>query len=308
MLTTTIKRVVKAGVTGFFRNAFVSFSTILVMMITLFVIGALLFMNAALNSTLEQVNKKVDINAYFVTTATEQQVLEVKEAVSSLPEVANVEYISKEKAIEIFKERHKDDQLTLQALEELGENPLRPSLTIQAKDPSQYAVIAKFLESNVAIGEGQEALIEKVNYNQNKLVIDRLSELTKSIENAGLIITIFLAIASIMIVFNTIRLAIYTNKDEIEVMQLVGADNWFVNGPYIIEGMLYGFVSGMLTLLIFYPISIYMSSVTETFFGAFNSFDFYINNFGMLFKYIVGSGVVLGAISSFLAVRRYLGV
>jgi cell division transport system permease protein len=308
MLVTTIKRVVRAGVVGFFRNAFVSLATVLVMMITLFVIGSLLFMNAALTSTLEQVNQKVDINAYFLTTATEQQVLEVKDAVSLLPEVASVEYISREQALETFRERHKNDQLTLQALDELGENPLGASLAIRAKDPSQYEVIAKFLEGNIAVSEGEESIIEKVNYSQNKVVIDRLAEFTKSVESAGLIFTIFLVLASVMIVFNTIRLAIYTNKDEIEVMQLVGADNWFVNGPYIIEGMLYGLAAGLLTLFIFYPISIYLGSVTETFFGAFNSFDFYISNFGMLFQYIVGSGIVLGGASSFLAVRRYLGV
>jgi len=283
-------------------------ATMLVMMITLFVIGSLLFMNAALESTLEQVKQKVDINAYFLTTATEDKVLEVKTAVERLPEVAGVEYISREAALERFKTRHKDDQLTLQALEELEENPLGASLAIRAKDPSQYEIVAKFLEGRTAVSEGGEQIIEKVNYHQNKVVIDRLSSLTKSIENAGLIFTIFLTIASVMIVFNTIRLAIYTNKDEIEVMQLVGASNWFVRGPYIIEGMLYGLVAVLMTLFIFYPLSIYVGSVTESFFGAFNSFTFYINNFAMLFEYIVGSGIALGAISSFLAVRRYLGV
>ncbi|MCD5384611.1 MAG: ABC transporter permease [Candidatus Pacebacteria bacterium] len=308
MINTTIKRVVKAGVVGFFRNTFVSLATILVMSITLFVIGSLLFMNAALESTLTQIKQKVDINAYFLTTATEEAVLEVKTAVERLPEVARVEYISREESLLRFKERHRDDQLTLQALEELEENPLGASLTIQAKDTGQYEVVAKFLEGRIALSEGEEQIIEKVNYHQNKVVIDRLSDLTSSIEKAGLIFTIFLTFASVMIVFNTIRLAIYTNRDEIEVMQLVGASNWFVNGPYIIEGILYGLVAGVFTLFIFYPLSIYLGSATESFFGVFNSFTFYVNNFGMLFKYIVGSGVVLGAVSSFLAIRRYLGV
>jgi len=308
MLITSIKRVVRAGVVGFFRNAFVSFATMLVMMITLFVIGSLLFMNAALTSTLEQIKEKVDINAYFLTTATEEQVLAVKDSVENLPEVASVEYVSRTEALALFKERHKDDQLTLQALEELDENPLGASLAIRAKDPSQYEVIAKFLEGHEAVKDGQSRVVEKVNYNQNKIVIERLTSLTSAIERAGLLFSIFLTIASIMIVFNTIRLAIYTNKDEIEVMQLVGADNWFVRGPYVIEGILYGLVAGLVTLFIFYPIAIYLGPVTESFFGSFNSLTFYINEFGMLFKYIVGSGILLGAISSFLAVRRYLGV
>jgi cell division transport system permease protein len=308
MLLTTFKRVVRAGVVGFFRNTFVSLATILVMMITLFVIGVLLFMNAALTATLDQIKEKVDINAYFLTTATEEQVLAVKADVEQLPEVASVEYISREQALESFRQRHESDQLTLQALEELEENPLGASLAVRAKDPNQYEVVANFLEGHAAIKDGEEQIIEKVNYHQNKVVIDRLGSLISTVESAGIVFSIFLTIASIMIVFNTIRLAIYTNRDEIEVMQLVGADNWFVRGPYMIEGILYGFVAGLITLFAFYPIALSMGSMTETFFGTFNAFTFYVNNFGMLFKYIVGSGVVLGAVSSFLAVRRYLGV
>ncbi len=308
MTITSIQRVIRAGVVGFFRNAFVSFATMLVMIITLFVIGALLFMNAALTSTLEQIKSKVDINAYFLTTASEEEVLAVKESVEALPEVLSVQYISREEALQIFKERHKNDQLTLQALEELDENPLGASLAIQAKDPSQYERIAKFLEEHEAVKVGEKRIVEKVNYNQNKVLIDRLTGLTSAIEKTGFLVSIFLTIASVMIVFNTIRLAIYTNKDEIEVMQLVGASNWFVRGPYVIEGVLYGLVSGLITLFIFYPIAVYLGPITESFFGSFNALTFYINEFGMLFKYIVGSGVLLGALSSFLAVRRYLGV
>jgi len=308
MFITSLKRVVRAGVVGFFRNAFVSFATMLVMMITLFVIGSLLFMNAALTATLDQIKQKVDINAYFLTTATPEQVLSVKKSVENLPEVASVEYVSRVEALKLFKERHKDDQLTLQALEELDDNPLGASLAIRAKDPSQYGLVAKFLEGHEAVKAGESRIVEKVNYNQNKVVIDRLTGLTSAIEKAGLLFSIFLTIASIMIVFNTIRLAIYTNKDEIEVMQLVGADNWFVRGPYVIEGVLYGLVAGLVTLFIFYPLSMYLGPVTESFFGSFNSLTFYINEFSMLFKYIVGSGILLGAVSSFLAVRRYLGV
>ncbi len=308
MFFTTFKRVLRAGFVGFFRNGFVSLATILVMMITLFVIGSLLFMNAALTATLDQIKQKVDINAYFLTTASQESVLEVKSAVEKLPEVASVEYISREDALKTFKERHKDDQLTLQALEELDENPLGASLAVRAKDPSQYETIAKFLEGGATTQDGEEQIIEKVNYNQNKVVIDRLTGLINAIESAGLVFSIFLTLASIMIVFNTIRLAIYTNKDEIEVMQLVGADNWFVRGPYIVEGILYGLTAGVIVLFVFYPIAIYLGPVTESFFGTFNSFTFYISEFGMLFKYIVGSGIILGAISSFLAVRRYLGV
>ncbi len=308
MFFVSVKRVIRSGVIGFFRNAFVSFATMLIMMITLFVIGASLFMNAALESTLEQIKNKVDINAYFLPGVSEDKVLEVKSALEQLPEVESITYTSKEDVLKQFKEEHKGDQLTIQALEELDENPFGASLAIRAKDPSQYERIAKFLEEHESAKSGENRILEKVNYNQNKLVIDRLNRFMNAIDTFVLFVSSFLVIASIMIVFNTIRLAIYTNKDEIEVMQLVGASNWFVRGPYVIEGILYGFVSGLIVLFAFYPLAAYFGTVSEQFFGSFNTLTFYINEFGTLFLYIVGSGVLLGAISSFLAVRRYLGI
>lgn len=312
---TNIKRIARSGVIGFFRNAFVSFATMLVMTVTLFVIGSLIFMNAALNASLDDIRSQVDVNAYFLTTAPEGSILELKSALEQLPEVDSVEYISRDKALEQFKERHQNDQLTLQALEELNDNPLGASLAIRAKNPSQYEAIAKFLENKTAVGDGAEQIIEKVNYHQNKAVIDRLSNLIDETQRSGLVQTIILIIASILIAFNTIRLAIYTNRDEIEIMQLVGASYWFVRGPFIIEGALYGLVSGLLVLCVFYPLAIFYPAaiypagpITLLAIDSFDSVAFYINHFGMLFEYIVGSGIVLGAVSSFLAVRRYLGV
>ena len=306
MFLVSIQRVIRAGIVGFFRNAFVSFATMLVMMITLFVIGALLFMNAGLQSTLEHIKQKVDINIYFVTDAPQDKILELKKSIESLPEVAEVTYLSREKVLETFKMRHKDDQAALQTLEELNENPFGASLAIRAKEPNQYEAIAKFLTDADAVKPGEKSIVDKVKY--NKTVIDRLNNLIHTVERIGFMVSIFLTIASIMIVFNTIRLAIYTNKDEIAVMQLVGASNWFVRGPYVIEGALYGLVAGLVTLFAFYPIVIYIGPISENFFGGFNALTFYINEFSMLFKYIVGSGVLLGVVSSFLAVRRYLGV
>lgn len=308
MMWMQLKRIAQSGLKGFFRNAFVSFATMLVMTVTLFVIGALLFMSAALNTVLADIQDKVDINAYFLTSAGEEKILAIKSAIEQLPEVASVTYVSREEALARFRERHQNDQLTLQALEELEENPLGASLAIKAKEASQYEAVAKFLESNTAVGDGEAQIIEKINYYQNKEVIERLNNIITGAERAGVIFGILLIIASIMIAFNTIRLAIYTSKDEIEIMQLVGANYWFVRGPFIIEGALYGLVSGLLVMVVFYPLSIYLAPISEGFFGSFNTYNFYINNFGMLVQYVIGSGVVLGAVSSFFAVRRYLGI
>ncbi|MFZ2555575.1 MAG: permease-like cell division protein FtsX [Minisyncoccia bacterium] len=298
----TTKRVARYGLIGFIRNGFISLSAILIMVITLFVMMALLISGAALNATLAQLTEKVDVNVYFTVSAPEAQVTAVKQDLERLPEVESVTYTSRDQALAEFRERHKNDEMTIQALEQLSDNPLGASLAIRAKETSQYESITKFLESE----QGAESIVSKVNFYQNKTAIDRLTEIIETSRKAGVIAAIFLAAASILIVFNTIRLAIYTARDEIGVMNLVGAAHWYVRGPFVIAGILYGVISSILVLAIMYPIAIWLGPPSEAFFGTFNVFDYYVDSFPFLFAVIAGLGIALGSISSFMAVRRYL--
>ena len=299
---TTTKRVARYGFIGFLRNGFVSLAAVLIMTITLFVSSVLLIAGSALDSTLEQLMQKVDVNVYFVTNASEDQVLGVKRELEALPEVASVEYVSREAALAEFRERHKNEASTIQALDQLSENPLGASLAIRAKETSQYESIAEFLTGKQEGG----SLISKVNFYQNKVAIARLTSIIETSRKIGIATAIFLAGASILIAFNTIRLAIYTSRDEIGVMNLVGAGHWYVRGPFMIAGILYGFIAGIIVMLILYPITAWLGPASERFFGSFNVFDYFVGNFASLLLTILGLGIGLGAISSYLAVRRYL--
>ncbi len=307
MFWINIKRIIRSGFVNFWRNGFVSLASILVITITLFLIGSLIFFSAVLNFALEELRNKVDINVYFTTVADEKEILALKGNLESLAEVASVEYTSREQALEEFRLRHENDFLTLQALEELGENPLGASLNIRATDTSQYESIARFLENVGAFEEGGTSIIDSVNYNQNKVAIERLGRVIDGAETLGIAIIIVMAAVSIVIVFNTVRLAIYTSREEISVMRLVGAENRFIRGPFMIEGFLYGIFSAVVSLIIFYPVTAWMGGATERFFGGINVFDYYLANFGQIFLIIIVSGIVLGVISSYIAVRRYLG-
>ena len=302
-----IKRISRYGLIGFFRNGFVSLAAILIMTITLFVIAALLMSSAALKATLQGLTNKVDVNVYFVTNASEERILHLKKSLEALPEVASVDYTTREQALERFRDRHKNDQLTLQALDELGDNPLGASFAVRAKETSQYESIAKFLENSPAsIGSSEDHIIEKVNFFQNKGAIDRLSDIIRASRSLGFAVAIFMAIASMLIAFNTIRLAIYTSRDEIGVMKLVGAEHWYVRGPFVIAGVLYGFTAGMLVLIILYPLSIYLAGPSQRFFGNFDTLSYFTAHFPLMFASVVGIGVLLGAVSSYMAVHRYL--
>src|SRR3989344_8663064 len=213
-LWVNVKRVARYGFIGFVRNGFVSLAAILIMTITLFVVAGLIIAGAALSSTLQQLAEKVDVTVYFTTETSEEQITEVKSSLEADPSVAFVRYVSREEALAAFRERHANDQLTIQALEELGENPLGASLEIRAKETSQYESIAESLRAR------QEAsatanVIDKINFYQNKTAIDRLTSIIETSRRIGIAITLILGLATLLIAFNTIRLAIYTTRDEI---------------------------------------------------------------------------------------------
>jgi cell division transport system permease protein len=307
----TIKRIIRSGFFSFWRNGFVSLSSILVMTVTLFVIGSTIFSGAILTSTLQQIKDKVDINVYFVTSASEDDIAALQKSVEQLPEVASVTYTSREDVLAAFKKRHENDQTTLQALDELGDNPLGSMISIKAKDPSQYESIVNFFGlsgTDCSALNSKYPIIDKVNYCQNKDAIDRLVHIISSVNTLGFALNIILIVVSVLITFNTLRLVIYMSRDEISVMRLVGASTGYIRGPFFVAGCLYGFISAMITLILFYPITLWLGSATENFFVGLNLFHYYTSNFGEIFLVIVGSGIVIGAISSFLAVRKYLKV
>ncbi len=308
MFLVKLKRIFKSGFINFWRNGVVSFTSLLVMSAALFVIASLYMGRQVLDSTLGQIKDKVDVNVYFRVDAPEEEILNLKALIEKLPEVKIAEYVPRAKALEDFKERHKSNSLIMQSLEEIGTNPLGAILNIKAREPSQYESIAKFLEGDQALSKAGVSVVDKVNYRQNKIIIDRLNKMIDSSERMGLAIAILFVIMAMAVTFNTIRLAIYTAREEISVMRLVGASNNYVRGPFIVGGIMYGVISAFIIMLALYPTTIWVGRVTENFFGGLNLYRFYVDNFLELFGLLLVTGVILGSFSSLLAVRRYLKI
>lgn len=300
-----LRRIIKSGFVNFKRSSFVSLSSVLVMTITLAVVTLIIFSQAILNFSLKSLEDKVDVTVYFTLDAQESEMLKFKESVEALPEVASATYVSAEEALNNFKARHQNDFLTLQALEELDRNPLSATLNIKAVETSEYEAISRFLEDGGTLDGSQKDIIDKVNYFQNKLVIDRLISLTEGAKRLGIALTIILIAISIIITFNTIRLVIYIAREEISVMRLVGAENHYIRGPFLVEGMIYGLISSVITMIIFYPITLWVGTNMTTFLGI-NMHTYYLSNFFQLFVVNAIFGMILGVISSYLAVRAYL--
>ena len=308
MFILNIKRIIKTGFTNFWRNGMVSVSSIMMMTVTLFFIISLLLCSVLFSLTLDRVKDEIDINVYAMTTATPEDVLKLKQDLEFLPEVDNIEYISREQALSNFRDRHRNDEQTLQALDELEENPLGSVLNIKAKEIGQYAGIAKFLESKTVLTDGEDiGVIDKVNYSQNKATIDGLSRIIDAINKFGVALAIILIVVSVFITFSTIRLAIFISREEIKVMRLVGANNSYIRGPFIFEGAMYGVISAFLATVLFYPVLFWLNPPMEKLF-LMDVLSYYSSHILMFFAVSLAAGILFGVISSALAVRKYLKI
>jgi cell division transport system permease protein len=302
-----LKRIVRSGVTNFHRNTFVSFASVVMMSVTLLVIGSTIFLNAILSFTIANIQDKVDVNVYFYPQASESQVLEIQQKLEELEQVALVEYISRDQSLEEFQTRHENDYLTIQALNELDSNPFGAALNIKAKDSGQYESIVEFLEgTEFAPSEINRTIIEEINYSKNKEIINSLNNITNTVRQVGGVLTIIFIVLSIVVTFNTIRMAIYSSREEIAVMRLVGAENKYIQGPFMVEGLLSGVVAAIITTIILFPITLWTSKHTVDFFGGLSLVKYYGDNFFQIFIILLIVGSILGVLSSVFAIRKYL--
>jgi cell division transport system permease protein len=298
---TSLRRIITSGWLSFWRNKWLSATAITMVSLAIFAITSLLLVNVLINSLITNLEDKIDISVYFNLDTPEEEILETRSKLVKLEEVRSVEYISAEEALKKFKEKHRDNQVLMQSLQELDSNPLEAALNIKAQAASQYEAIVEFFNQ----GNYQE-IIDKINYLENKAIIARLSSITKTIRQSGLVILILLIFLAVVVTFNTIRLTIYSTRKEIKVMKLVGASNWFVRGPFIVEGAIYGVIAALIALFVLYPLLWYLSPKITAYLPGTDLFYFFQTNFLILFLLQVAVGIALGTVSSWVAVRRYL--
>ena len=302
-MLTNFLRIIKYGFLAFRRNGWLSTATLSIIVLALLVFEGLMIFNVLTKTAINSLEDKIDISIYFKIDAPEDDILNIQKSLGTLTEVKSVNYISRDQALEIFKEKHKDDAAISQSLEELNSNPLLASLNIKANDPSEYAAIAGYLDK-----ADFKTMFEKVTYAQNAVVIDRLNKIIGVAERGGFILIVFLIFIAVLVTFNTIRLAIYSSREEIGIMRLVGASNSFIRGPYIVEGIIYGFLAAMLSIALTAPIVYFVSPYMSIFIAEMDLWKYFISNlFGALF-YQSLFGIGLGAVSSIIAVRKYLKV
>lgn len=298
---TVVSRIVQYGMKNFWRNGWLSAATVAIMLISLMVSMGLMVFNYITDQAVASIQDKIDISVYFKTSAPEDEILNIKSSLENMAQVKNVEYISNDQALEIFKDKHSDDPTISQAVSELNGNPLEASLNIKAKQPEQYASIAQYFDT-----PDLAQFVDSVSYAKNQIAIDRLTAIVQNVGRGGFILTLVMALIAGLVVFNTIRLTIYSNRDEISIMRAVGASNWLVRGPYIVEGIVGGVVAAFISVIISLPIAYSVSPYINSFIPQLSVFNYFTSNVFRLTMYQILFAVVIGGLSSFIAIRRYL--
>lgn len=302
---TTILRVFRYGLNNFSRNAWLTTAATVVMTITLLIIMVTLFARFVFSDTIDQVRQKIDISVYLKDETTPAQVQKFVNDIKQVPLVTSVAYTSKAQARQDFEGQNKSEFAQLQALSELGsDNPFPASLKIKTKDPN------KLDELNAVINKNKNLLDANTptSYSgERKAAIDNIANISRFAETAGLVAAAVFVVISIMIVFNTIRMAIFNRRDEIEMMKLIGAEKRFIKGPFIVEAAMYGIFAAVISVILVYAVILTRANELSQFeINVGTTVEFFQTWPILIFLAQLLVGILIGVFSAQLAIRRYL--
>ena len=303
MNSLNLKRIFKSGWQNFYQDRSLLVSTLSVMVVVLFLITLLLFSHLMTQNLVEELQHKMDISVYFKQDVSNDKIMEVKNNLSEMSKVKEVNYVSQEEAMESFKATFGDNENLMKSLEVVGVNPFLASLNIKAFNRKQYQKIADYLQK-----DSYQKLIDHSNYNQTKETISKVFSISSAVKTGMLSFSIVLAIIAALIAFNTIRLSILNREDEISIMRLVGAKSWFIRGPFLVQGALIGVVAAVITTVLFSGGLFLLSSSVQNLLPSVNLFSLYVSNFYLYFLVQLVVGVILTSFSSFVATRKYLQI
>ncbi len=299
-------RVLIAGARNFMRNAWLSTAATAVMTITLSIIIVSFISNSALTSTIKGVTDKIDISIYLKTDITPAQVQSLKSKLEANSNVESVTYKSRDEVLAQYRRDHANDTTLIKGLDITG-NPLDPELHVQARDPKKFSTIIDLVnqpDNKVYLDPDPKAAPSYSG--QNKVTIDRIVKISNFFKSTGLIASVIFVIISTLIIFNTIRMAIFTRKEEIEIMKLVGATKWFIRGPFVFEAALYGIVAAVIAASLTYALLLGAGPKLSSYIDVKSTIAFFRDYPALVIIGELVIGICIGAFSSLLAMSRYL--
>jgi cell division transport system permease protein len=294
-------RIIKFSFQDIVRNIWLSIVTITILILALFSMNMLFTVKLVSQNAVTAVKNKINISLYFKADASESEILDVRQKVDAMSDVKNSTFISKNAALDNFRNNNKNNPEILNALKELGNNPLSPSLIIIPRDFDNSASLItslKMLESDA---------IESRDFSDNSSILEKINFITARVDEIGMFLIIIFVLTSLLVVYNAIRVAIYTHRQEIEIMRLVGASNFFIYMPYLFSAFIYALISVLIVITSFYPFLTILQPYLEVFFTDYsvNILTYYVNNFISIFglQFLGVFGITL--VASLLAARKY---
>jgi cell division transport system permease protein len=302
----TVERIIKNGFVNFGRNVWLAIAAIAMMAITLTILLFAIIANATFTHTISDLTSHIDVVEYLKDSTTQPQVDTQLKQLKSLPNVASADYTSKADALKTYEKENASNTTLLAAISET-DNPLPASITIKPVDPNKLQEIQDFLNK-----PAQKALqSDPTSYSgDRKAAVDKITSATHFFQQAGVVGIIIFIIISMLIIFNTIRMAIFNRRDELVIMRLLGASTSYIRGPFVVETMLYGAVAAAISLTICWALFKVASSTLQA--SSLGLLDIsyssrYFNRHALTILTIqLLVGILIGAASSLIATRRYL--
>lgn len=302
----TLGRVVRTGMVNFVRNLWLAIAAMAIMIITLTIILFSVIVNATFNNTVQQITNKIDVSLFLKDSVTPQQTQHLISELKALPSVKSVRYLTKEQALVSYEQQNAGNTQLLQAINETN-NPLPATINIKPADLNQIDQIRSFVEKpKIAAMQSDPAS----DSGDRREAINKITHATNILRRIGVAAVIIFAVISVLIIFNTIQMAIFNRRDELHIMRLLGASTWYIRGPFVVESVIYGILSAIVSVLLINAIFITASSSLQaTSFGLLDisySQSFFEHYYWLLLTIQLVLGILIGAASSVIATRRYL--
>jgi len=300
-------RIIKFGWQNFFRNIWLSIVTIIIIILTLISITGLLIFNILTDNTLEAIKNKTDIYIDIKSETTTDEINQLVNSLSPVPHIKQVKYVSADENLQIFLNTYANNSLVSEAVKTLENNPFKASLLLKVDEIESFPIILE------ALSDEKYANFLEINsddFTQAKNLVTKISEYSQKIKKAGFIISLFFVLVAILIVFNAIQISIYDRREEISIMRLVGAANYFIKGPFYFEGIIYSFISMIILLIIIYPLILFVQPYLNSFFSEYstNLISQVNENFLKIFGIELIVAITINIVSTSIAMKKYLRI
>ncbi len=297
----SLARIIKFGFQDVWRNFWLSLATIMILILTLFSVNLLLSLKIIGQAAVDNLKNRVDISIYLRQGVSEDKIMSLKARLANLNNVQEVKYVSQAEALQSFQNRHQNNPEIMQALEQLDKNPLTSSLTVKPINPDNYDQLIEDLN------KVQDPVIDSRNFQDNKELLNKINSVTKKINDIALAISLIFLLIMLLVIFNSVKLAIYSHRQEIVIMKLVGASNFFIKAPFLFSSLIYTLAGVILTAVIFYPFLSLLQPYLDTFFFGYNIdlLTYFNKNWWQIMGLqTIGTGLV-NLLASYIAVGKY---